>query len=286
MPRGNKKVGERRRKVCTCKAFNCKSGVYLDAQGLSQQGVELSPEAYEAHQQSELRNIAQAATSDAFDAHSFQDINLGSLSQDNHLVEILRELRVSPASQPSPSGSGEAADVAQVPDRSSREHHEDVILESSRTCPAIDTAREGGIEVYNTTNFFTFNLRQVNPVCLHVALTTAIISIFEHASMFTASWLLDAQRITIELALTHGLLPNVSPGQLEPLQAKVLNQIPRTVDTVIGWLEIDPCLQFVNCCKGCFAMYPLASAPKRCTHRVAVLPGAPSISEDPEDSGR
>lgn len=100
--------------------------------------------------------------------------------------------------------------------------------------------------------------------------------------MFTASWLLDAQRITIELSLTHGLLPNASPGKLDPLQAKVLNQIPQKIDTAIGWLEIDPCLQFMNCCKGCFAMYPLASAPERCTHRVADLPGAPITSEEPE----
>lgn len=126
--------------------------------------------------------------------------------------------------------------------------------------------------------FFSIELRKVNPVCLNVALITALISIFENASAFTVSWLLDVQRITVQLSLTHGLLPNNSPAQLQPLETDMLNRIPRTISTVLGWLEIDPCLTFVNCCKACFAMYPLALSPERCTHRIAHIPGGPSDS--------
>ncbi|EGF99541.1 uncharacterized protein MELLADRAFT_68481 [Melampsora larici-populina 98AG31] len=191
MPRGNKKIGECLRKVCTCKAFNCKSGFYLDAQGSSQLGVELSPEAYEAHQQAELRNIAQAASSvDALE-HSFQDINFGSSSEDNQLVEILRELRVSPASQSSPSRSGEAVNPAQVPNQSSREHDEDVILESSRTCPAIDTEREVGSKVYDTGEMLLIHCSAYRQL-----LTQYVYSNTPRCSLLLGSWMPNASQLS------------------------------------------------------------------------------------------
>lgn len=134
---------------------------------------------------------------------------------------------------------------------------------------------------YDSDKFFAFDLSQANPVCLHVALTTAIMSVFAHAPALTVSWLLDVQRITIELSLTHGVLPNSSPTTLQPLQGKMLNRIPSTIETVLKWLEIDSSLTFINCCRAFFAMYPLISSPAFCRHRIAEIPGGAYPTEDP-----
>lgn len=48
------------RRVCTCQAYDCILGRYLDANGITRNGVELRPEAYEAHQRAELRNSVQS----------------------------------------------------------------------------------------------------------------------------------------------------------------------------------------------------------------------------------
>lgn len=58
-----KKTRQTRRHICTCQAHHCFSGRFVDANGVSCSGVELSPEAFEAHQRTELRLQAQAAVS-------------------------------------------------------------------------------------------------------------------------------------------------------------------------------------------------------------------------------
>lgn len=136
------------------------------------------------------------------------------------------------------------------------------------------------VTCFSSDQFFTFSLKEINPLLLHVALTTSIISIFDNLSGRTASWLMDVHRMTIELSMTLGLLPNRSPGALSPSELKSFGRIPHTLTTAIGWLKIDPNLIYMNCCSACFAMYPLNKAPDICMHRVASIPGGRLDSVD------
>lgn len=122
-------------------------------------------------------------------------------------------------------------------------------------------------------HFHGFEMKSVNPLILHVALTSAILDIFGRSSNSITKWMSDCQRITIELSTTQGILPTQSPiHQLLPEEFKVLNQIPTSISTVFGWLEVDPRLTFMNCCNACFAMYPETSTPTHCHHRIADMP--------------
>lgn len=117
-------------------------------------------------------------------------------------------------------------------------------------------------------------------MCLHVALTAAIMSIFDHSSMLTSSWLLDMMRVTIELSITHGLVVDNSVTSLALSDVTTLQRFPRTITTAIGWLKIDPSLVYMNCCKSCFALYPISRTPTWCNHRISTIPGGPSSSDD------
>lgn len=132
----------------------------------------------------------------------------------------------------------------------------------------------------SSEHFHNFTLASMSPLCLHVALTELILSIFGNASNETSSWLLNTMKVAIELTITHGLLPSDSPIQLMEIQRDMLNKFPRTIVTAIGWLKIDPVLVIMNCCKSCFALYKLEKAPRRCNHLVANIPGGPP--EEPE----
>lgn len=124
-------------------------------------------------------------------------------------------------------------------------------------------------------HFYTFDLKRINPLLLYVALSTTMISIFDNLPIRTSSWLLDAQRITIELSMSVGLIPKQSTSELSAAEVKFLNRIPKTLATAIGWLNIEPTLLLMNCCTNCFAMYPLDGAPEVCKHQVASIPGGP-----------
>lgn len=128
--------------------------------------------------------------------------------------------------------------------------------------------------------FYSLTLANLNPVCLHVALTAAVMSIFDHSSMFTSAWLLDMMRITIELSVTHGLVMDDFTTKLDITQISTLKRFPRTITTAIGWLRIDPQLVYMNCCQSFFALYPTSRTPSLCTHRFASIPGGPLDSGD------
>ncbi|EGG05688.1 uncharacterized protein MELLADRAFT_107429 [Melampsora larici-populina 98AG31] len=132
---------------------------------------------------------------------------------------------------------------------------------------------------------YSFQLKSINPLVLHVALTASILDIIGHSSNLITKWILDVQSITIELSTTYGILPTKSPHhQLLPAEVETLKRIPSSVSTAFGWLELDPALTFMNCCSSCFAMYPKASAPSRRHHCIANIPGGPSDSYDPSNS--
>lgn len=83
-------------------------------------------------------------------------------------------------------------------------------------------------------------------------------------------------RITVELSISHGIVPENSVSQLEQIERSTLQRFPRNISTVVGWLKIDPSLIFMNCCRSCFALYPLSRTPRSCTYRVSSIPGGPS----------
>lgn len=124
-----------------------------------------------------------------------------------------------------------------------------------------------------TDHFFDFSLKLINPLLLHVALTPSIMSIFGQLSQTAASWLLDTQSITVELCLTRRLLPSHSPIALSDEETKILKRFPRTLKTAIGWFNIDPPLVIMNCCRGCFALYPPTLTPHHCNHLVSCISG-------------
>lgn len=110
-------------------------------------------------------------------------------------------------------------------------------------------------------------------MCLHVALTAAVMSIFDHATMSTSAWLMDMMRVSVELSITHGLVARKTSTPLSLTEIPTLKRFPRTITTAIAWLKIDPRLIYMNCCKSCFALYSLSRTPKFCNHRITSIPG-------------
>ncbi|POV98945.1 hypothetical protein PSTT_14106 [Puccinia striiformis] len=52
-----------------------------------------------------------------------------------------------------------------------------------------------------------------------------------------------------------------------------MQDIPQHVDTLISWLNLDPVVTRLICCKQCFAMYPISpNSPSRCIHKFLATP--------------
>ncbi|EGG03942.1 uncharacterized protein MELLADRAFT_108863 [Melampsora larici-populina 98AG31] len=148
-------------------------------------------------------------------------------------------------------------------------------------CNAADSARQNGLRQYDTNRFHDFTLSSFNPVCLHIALTAVIINVFDHASMLTSAWLMDMMRISVELLIMYGLVTKKDATPLTLAEIPIFRRLPRTITTAIGWLQIDPSLIYMNCCRSCFALYSLAKTPTWCNYRIRNVPGGPS---DPSDA--
>lgn len=107
-------------------------------------------------------------------------------------------------------------------------------------------------------------------------------SIFDHVSMRTSSWLLDTQRITVELCLSHRfMISSSNPMPLGDMEKKLLNRIPKTVATTTAWLNVDPPLTTMTCCSKCFALYPETLTPRHCNHLVFGISGGSHNTSDP-----
>lgn len=80
-------------------------------------------------------------------------------------------------------------------------------------------------------NYHTLDLKSTNPLILHVALTAAILDILGQFSNSITKWILDIEKITIELTHTCGILPTNSHFQkLSPEEIKTLKKIPTSVN--------------------------------------------------------
>lgn len=61
----------------------------------------------------------------------------------------------------------------------------------------------------------------------------------------------------------------------------MLSSIPKNLTTVIGWLDIDPPLTTMSCCRKCFSLYPLTLTPRQCSHLVFGISGSSHDTSDP-----
>lgn len=101
----------------------------------------------------------------------------------------------------------------------------------------------------------------MNPVLLHVVLIVVILSVFGNVSMNSSSWLLDCLKITVELCLSGEIKIFKPRILLSSSDESILRRNPKTITTAITWLNIEPDLIEMNCCKSCFALYPLDRTP-------------------------
>ena len=93
------------RRVCTCQVHDCISGQYIDANGQKCNGVELRPEAFEAHQRAELHHCVQAE-------RNHPSTSLSSPSHD--LLSRLEQVVLGPSRPSKPS---------EIVARSTASHH-------------------------------------------------------------------------------------------------------------------------------------------------------------------
>lgn len=80
MPPSTKKQNKAHRVPCVCRAFNCYLGQYVDANGVTQAGVEVVPATFTAHEVADRVNKATSKLSgqeDASDPHHFSNQSLG-----------------------------------------------------------------------------------------------------------------------------------------------------------------------------------------------------------------
>ncbi|EGG12923.1 uncharacterized protein MELLADRAFT_101485 [Melampsora larici-populina 98AG31] len=212
-----------RRVPCQCRISGCYKSVYIDAHGISQRGVEVLPATKEAHERAELRSRIQSlslspshgsAISSGSPGIDLRDDLIGPLTNLGIGVPNERTPTRS-ASRPTFTpvvldSNGEqshsANDSPDILATSTSESLEDsnrlsnMINESTNTSTNADLgnrtqildpdvsaaasiAREKGLDVYDCSHFHKFSLKAFNPVCLHIAVTAAVLSIFDHASI-------------------------------------------------------------------------------------------------------
>ncbi|WAQ84719.1 hypothetical protein PtA15_5A292 [Puccinia triticina] len=148
----------------------------------------------------------------------------------------------------------------------------------------------GGLEIvddvinYNCSRFHkATNYDRKSPAVLLVSLKTALFYVTEQSSLYTSSCLLKLDCMLIELIIAQGLNPSSPPQKIAFEHTSVLNSLPKTTQTVMQRLAIEPDLLFFVCCPSCFATYPDGSTgPERCTHR---LPDDSEESTEPDGTG-
>ncbi|KAH9808405.1 hypothetical protein DFH28DRAFT_1196268, partial [Melampsora americana] len=298
-----KKKNNTHRVKCVCRAFDCYLGRYVDANGVTQVGVEVLPASLMAHELADKVNEATSSTSAEQDIPASHNARNRSPSQASLIGSIarLRLKEKNPQSQSSgsnpmsqqPIGTFEAHRTGLTPsdqdvhplESASREPYpgdQNTSSVLSKMCLDSTSAKAAGVQVYNCDRFYQFTLENMNPVLLHVILVAAILSVFGNISTNSASWLLDCLKIIVELCLSGAINIFKPRALLSMSDESILRRIPKTITTAITWLNIEPDLIEVNCCESCFALYPLERTPIRCTHRYSRIPGGPPEVSDPD----
>lgn len=129
--------------------------------------------------------------------------------------------------------------------------------------------------------FMNLNFRSTSPISLHAGLVGAMIAVFDHMSLSTASWLMKSQHHTVEMILKQQH-PDDPASYVDQM---VLGQIPQDIRTMIKWLNIDPKLMIYNCCNTCFALYRMDNTPPRCIQSSDDIPSFISTEDaEPNES--
>lgn len=161
-----KKPRQTRRHICTCSAHDCFDGRFIDANGKPCHGVELSPEAFEAHRRSEIRHQAQASAKSKNSSQVSSTTLQKVAATEQDLVTQLEQVVLGP-SQPSRSSNVAPGDFShdQLPTTESSARgrstpavqantsnsHDQTETENITSKHLITTvrARENGVEAYN-----------------------------------------------------------------------------------------------------------------------------------------
>ncbi|EGF97412.1 uncharacterized protein MELLADRAFT_70015 [Melampsora larici-populina 98AG31] len=175
---------EPKRVVCQCQSSGCYKGLYLDASGVSQHGVEVLPSTKEAHERADQRNHIHQSLASHHATTSSQTPT--TESQLDSLIAPLDRLLLGPQHEIRSRNNfintreHQVLSTTEDRDRTVTDQEKSDIVDASH-CTAIAVAREKGAQEYDCSRFHSFTLAKFNPVCLHVALTAAIMTIFDHS---------------------------------------------------------------------------------------------------------
>lgn len=165
-----KKNRQTRRYVCTCLVNQCASGRFIDANGIQCRGVELSPEAFEAHQRAHLQHQAQEiSTKSKKTTHLSLSASKTGAASEQDLISQLEQVVISPnqasrSSDSTSTPSGLSRNEFPISDRerllesqadglaSTSDHTSAPAVQNDDTsedCLATNRAREAGIQPYS-----------------------------------------------------------------------------------------------------------------------------------------
>ncbi|EGF97992.1 uncharacterized protein MELLADRAFT_69636 [Melampsora larici-populina 98AG31] len=200
MPQRQTPTNQSHRVVCLCTSYECGDQEYADANGVYHPGVEVLPETRDAHQRADFRND-YVKSPDNTTSYSRQ-ASIDSAQED--LLSPLRLLHIASAPSPSPDShqlddqnqTTEDVSTLALPVESSTDdvtNHSPQRSESNpaKTCSQAVLAKSSGHKVFDCDHYHTFELKSMNPLILHVALTAAILDIFGRSSNSITSWILD-----------------------------------------------------------------------------------------------
>ncbi|EGG06707.1 uncharacterized protein MELLADRAFT_106515 [Melampsora larici-populina 98AG31] len=131
------------------------------------------------------------------------------------------------------------------------------------------------ITTFDPSHFMQHTLNGENPSVIHACLIASCMSIFDHTSLYNSSWLLQAQRNSLEIHIKSS--ESSLEGLLQPLDYTsqlALQRLPKKIQTVMRWLNIEPSLDYYTCCPDCFALYPLEHTSPVCSHLDDQVPGS------------
>ncbi|EGG08102.1 uncharacterized protein MELLADRAFT_105301 [Melampsora larici-populina 98AG31] len=171
-----------RRVVCKCQSHGCYKGIFVDAHGNSQRGVEVCPASKEAHSRADLRSRIESTSagrdgksiklnritlggSERSASSASKPSGFGSVSAPSHAHNrSLSHPQIISSCEPSTSNSKERENI-QTTEKSSPSIHirsDDTPVAPLRNetqsvdqdvCNAADSARKNGLQEYDTSKY-------------------------------------------------------------------------------------------------------------------------------------
>ncbi|WAR52230.1 hypothetical protein PtB15_1B671 [Puccinia triticina] len=221
--------------VCRCRAFGCVQLRFRDRNGQWALGALVSTTTRASHAIADMHTAARFGGTQDSDEDSDSDNNSAGIGSEVPELNIDR-----------------------------------LALSSQRPAPS-PAARSN---VYDCSPYHNFSLRHASPAVLHMSLLAAILTVCDHTSLQTASWLLKSGRELLALTAS-GALGKFPNKPLDFRQEETLKNLPSDAQTLIKWFKIDPKLVRVTCCPSCFAMYPQPDPQSNPQAKGSKIPAAP-----------